>query len=121
LLGWVPSDAFGGGDLVPAFEGSFSEGGDSGLHANFDSFPWTEEDVGDDFSGGGGGEIDEGTVFIGSFLSDDIGVFLLEQFVETVFTGAYMSFVFSGEGPWKEYPTRVGPQPVKFPLNPSAR
>jgi len=26
-----------------------------------------------------------------------------------------------GDLPWNEYPTRVGPQPVKLPLNPSAR
>ena len=58
------------------------------MHANFDGFPWTKEDISEDFGGCGGGEVECGTVFMGGFFTDEIGVLLLEQLVEPVFTGA---------------------------------
>jgi hypothetical protein len=57
------------------------------LHADFDCFPWTKEDIGEEFGGGRGAEIECCTVFMGGFFTYDVGVFLLEDFVETVLSG----------------------------------
>ena len=39
-------------NLVESFESSTGVWWDGGLHADFDGFPWTKEDIGDEFSGG---------------------------------------------------------------------
>ena len=77
------------GNLVPAFEGATGKGGDGSLHADFDCFPWTKEDVGEEFGRGGGGEVECCAVFVGGFFAYDVGVLFLEDFVKTVLSGAY--------------------------------
>ena len=130
-------NSFGRGDFIPTFKGSTGKGRDCSLHAHFDCFPWTKEDISEEFGRGRGGEIECCAVFMGCFFTHDVGVLFLEKFVETVLSGTLTGLICvwkrkgsESEGrrgwrgwkgvPWKEYPTRVGPQPVKFPLNPSA-
>ena len=83
------SHSLGRSDLVPTLEGSAGEGGDGSLHADFDGFPWTKEDVGEEFGGCRGGEIECCTVFMGGFFAYDVGVLFLEDFVETVLSSTY--------------------------------
>jgi hypothetical protein len=43
-------------------------GRDGGLHADLDGFEWAEEDVGDEFGGRGGSEVDDGLWCVGEEL-----------------------------------------------------
>jgi hypothetical protein len=88
-IGSIPSDSLGGSNLIPPLKGSPCEGRDSRLHADFDCFPGTEEDIGDELCGGGGREVECRSIFMGGFLADEVAVFFLEEFVETVFTGTW--------------------------------
>ena len=64
------------------------------MHTDFDGFPWTKEHIGEKFCGGGGGEVECCTVFMGSFFPDDICVFFLEKFVESVLSGSCRKLVY---------------------------
>ena len=56
-----------------------------GLHAHLDRLEWAEGDVGDQFGGSTGGQIERGFPFGGILLSNEIAVELLEVLVSTIF------------------------------------
>jgi hypothetical protein len=84
----IPSDTFSRSNLIPSFKCSTRERRNGRLHSNFDSFPRTQEHIGEEFSRGRGSQVKCRSIFMGSFLTDDIRVFLLEEFVETVFSSS---------------------------------
>ena len=69
------------------------------LHAHFYSFKRAEKDVGDEFRGGGGAEVDDCFVSIGE---EPLAVEIFEDFVETVFAGALEGVADEGGGPAEE-------------------
>lgn len=69
------------------------------MHAHFYSFKGAEEDVGDEFGGGGGAEVDDCFVGVGE---EPLAVEVFEDFVETVFAGALEGVANEGGGPAEE-------------------
>ena len=69
------------------------------MHAHFYCFKGAEEDVGEEFGGGGGAEVDD--CFIG-IREESLAVEVFEDFVETVFAGALEGVADEGGGPAEE-------------------
>ena len=69
------------------------------MHAHFYCFERAEEDVSDEFSGGGGAEVDDCFVGIGE---EPVAVEVFEDLVETVFAGALEGVADEGGGPAEE-------------------
>ena len=61
----LPSNAFFTSDDGETRECPGGEGWDGGLHADFDGLEGAERDVGDELSGGAGGEVERSLVFVG--------------------------------------------------------
>lgn len=80
------SKALSGNNLLVAIENRRGERRNSGLGTDFDSFPGAEQDISDNLSRGRGNEVEKGVILVSNFLTDKVGVFLLEELVETVFT-----------------------------------
>lgn len=72
--------------LLQAIESTGSEGGHGGLGLDLNGLPGTEQDISNNLSGGGGGEVDEGLVLLSILGTDKVTVLLLEELVETVLT-----------------------------------
>lgn len=81
----LPSCAFLACYGREAGECTGGKGRNSGLHADFDGFEGAESDVGDELGGGAGGKVKGRFVFVGSFLTGEVGVEFLEEFVAAVF------------------------------------
>lgn len=90
-----PAEAFLGDDLGPAFAEVVGVGREGGLHADFDGFEGAEEDVGDEFCGGGGAEVDDCLGGVGEEL---LAVVVFEDFVGAVFTCALKGVADEGWG-----------------------
>ena len=69
------------------------------MHAHFYSFEGAEEDVGEEFGGGGSAEVDDCFVGVGK---ESLAVEVFEDFVETVFAGALEGVANEGGGPAEE-------------------
>ena len=85
----IPSHSLSTSNLIPPLQSPPRKRRDSSLHPNLDSFPRTQENIGDEFSGGRGSEVECCTVFMGRFFAYEVCVFFLEEFVETVFSSAW--------------------------------
>jgi hypothetical protein len=81
------SSAFLCDDRGDTIECAFCEWRNGGLHADLDGFKWAESNIGNEFSGGRGGQVDTGLVFVGILSTNEIGVPLLEELVASVFEG----------------------------------
>ncbi len=57
---------------------------DSGLHADLDCFERTETNVGNEFGGGGGGEVEKSLVSGGILFADRFAIDMLEVLVEAI-------------------------------------
>ena len=69
------------------------------MHAHFYCFERAEEDVGEEFGGGGGAEVDNCFVGVGE---EPFAVEVFENLVETVFAGALEGVADEGGGPAEE-------------------
>ena len=69
------------------------------MHAHFYRFEGAEGDVGEEFGGGGGAEIDDCFISIGK---KSVAVEVFEDLVETVFPGALEGVADEGGGPAEE-------------------
>lgn len=83
-------------DSTPAFSQSFGVGWDGGLHADFDGFEGTEEEVGDELCAGGGSEVDNG--FRG-VREQFLAILVFEEFVGTVLAGTLKRVANKGWSP----------------------
>jgi hypothetical protein len=72
-------------NLAPAFTEVVGVGRQGGLHADFDCFEGTQEDVGDEFGGRGGAEVDN---CLGSVGEELLAVVVFEDLVGAVFACA---------------------------------
>jgi hypothetical protein len=86
-------------DLAPAFAEVVGVRRESGLHADFDRFEGTQEDVGDEFCGRGGAEVDD---CLGGVGEEFLAVVVFEDFVGAVFSCALEGVAGEGWGLWKE-------------------
>ena len=69
------------------------------MHADFDCFEGTEEDVGEEFGGGRGAKVDDCLVGIGE---ESLAVEVFEDFVEPVLAGALEGVANESGGPAEE-------------------
>ena len=76
-------NAFLGGDFGPSFTQVGGVRRHGGLHTDLDGFEGTEQDIGEEFGGGGCTEEDESTIHV---WCEIVAVDMLEDFVETVFS-----------------------------------
>lgn len=87
--------AFLGDDFAPAFAQVVGVGRQGGLHADFDGFEGAQEDVGDEFGGGGGAEVDD---CLGGVGEEFLAVVVFEDFVGAVFACALEGVADEGWG-----------------------
>jgi hypothetical protein len=90
-----PAEAFLRDDFAPAFTEVVGVGREGGLHADFDCFKGAQEDVGDEFGGRGGSEVDD---CLGRVGEEFLAVVVLEAFVGAVFAGALEGVADEGWG-----------------------
>lgn len=83
-------------DLAPAFSQVVRVWWERRLHAHLDRFEGAEEDVGDEFGGSAGAEVDDG---LGGVGEEFLAVVVLEDFVGTVLSGALEGVADEGRGP----------------------
>lgn len=81
------TEALSGSDLLVTVKDRGGEGGDGGLGLDLNGLPGAEKDVGNQLSRSGGSKVKNSSVLVGSLLTNNVGVLLLEELVETVLTG----------------------------------
>ena len=69
------------------------------LHADLDGFEWAEGNIGDEFGGGRGGQVQRSLVLVGILSTNEIGVELLEELVASVFEGTLSRVAEESWGP----------------------
>jgi hypothetical protein len=108
-----PTESFLRDNFAPALTEVVGVGRQGGLHADLDGFEGTEEDVGDEFGGRGGAEIDD---CLGSIGEELLAVVVLEDFVGAVFACALERVADEGRGLEKEVLVKLGMESVVFVL-----
>lgn len=81
------TETLGSSDLLVTIKNRGSEGGDRGLGLDLNGLPRAEQDICNQLSGSRTGKVNESSVLVGSLLTNNVGVLLLEELVETVLTG----------------------------------
>ena len=81
------TESFSSSNLLVSIENRGGKGRDRGLGLDLNGFPRTKQDIGNQFSRGRGRKVDKSTVLVGSLLTNEVRVLLLEKLVETVLTG----------------------------------
>ena len=88
MISSLPSSAFLTSNGRNSIESPVRKWWHSSLHSNFYGFERTETNVGNEFSRGTSGKVKHCFIFGGSFFAGEIGISLLEIFVESVFGSA---------------------------------
>jgi len=94
-------------NFIPPLKRPLCKRRDGSLHSNLDRLPRTQQNISNKFRAGRRRQVQCRPVLMGRFLPDDIGVFLLEEFVEAVFSGALERVADEGGTPTCKIPTET--------------
>lgn len=95
----VPRNSLRRLNFIPPLKRPLCERRDGSLHSNLDRLPRTQQNIRKKFRAGRRRQVERCPVLMSRFLADDIGVFLLEEFIEAVFSGALEGVADEGGTP----------------------